>query len=385
MSICVPKTHRLSIHSLLENAGQECPDAPALLAPGRRPISYRGLWQHISDVRQALTRLGASRTAPVAAALPDGPEMASCFLAVSTCTTFAPLNPNYRASEFEFYLSDLKPGLLIVQKGADSPAVQVARSRGIRVVELIPQLEAEAGVFSLEGAPVEPRERLICAGPEDAALVLHTSGTTSRPKIVPLTHANLCSSARNVAASLELSPADLCLNVMPLFHIHGLVGAVLSSLTARSGVVCTPGFHALRFFEWFDEFGPTWYTAVPTMHQSVLSRAAQNPQSIAGSRLRFIRSASSALPPQLMAELEEAFEVPVIEAYGMTEGSHQIASNPLPPGLRKPQSVGRGTGCEIAIVDGHDAMLPAGENCAGCAARGGGGPPNPPRRSRTTE
>ena len=286
--------------------------------------------------------------------------MAACFLAVSACTPFAPLNPNYRASEFEFYLSDLKPSLLIVPQGAASPAVQVAQSQGIRVVELVPKMDAEAGLFSLAGN-IGASERQAYAGPADAALVLHTSGTTARPKIVPLTHANLCKSAQNVAASLALSPSDRCLNVMPLFHIHGLVGALLSSLTARAQVVCTPGFHALRFFDWFDEFRPTWYTAVPTMHQAVVSRAAQNPRSVAESRLRFIRSASSPMPPQLMTELEEVFGVPVIEAYGMTEASHQIACNPLPPGKRKPQSVGLGTGCEIAVVDGHWTRLPPGE------------------------
>ena len=352
---------RGSIYSLLESAGKDCPNTPALLAPGRKPITYGRLWEHVHQVHSALRRLGVSPNAPVAAALPDGSEMASCFLAVSTATAFAPLNPNYRGSEFEFYLSDLNPGLLIVQQGAGSPAIEIAHTRGIPVVELAPRLEAEAGLFSLEGLPAATAPDFQRSNPADTALILHTSGTTSRPKMVPLTHANLCFSAENIAKSLALTPDDLCLNIMPLFHIHGLVGALLSSLTARSGVVCTPGFHALRFFEWFDEFRPTWYTAVPTMHQSIVARAAQNQQSICRSRLRFIRSASSPLPPQLMTEVEAAFQVPLIEAYGMTEASHQIACNPLPPGIHKPLSVGLPTGCEIAIMDENDSILPAGE------------------------
>jgi acyl-CoA synthetase (AMP-forming)/AMP-acid ligase II len=179
--------------------------------------------------------------------------------------------------------------------------------------------------------------------------------------MVPLTQANLCSSTRNIAASLRLSAEDRCLNVMPLFHIHGLVGALLSSIAAGSSVVCTPGFHSLHFFDWFEEFQPTWYTAVPTMHQAILSRAVQNRGIHSRSRLYFIRSCSSSLPPKLMAELEDEFQVPVVEAHGMTEASHQISINPFPPGVRMPGSVGLPAGCEIAVLDEGGAFLPAGE------------------------
>ena len=195
---------------------------------------------------------------------------------------------------------------------------------------------------------------------EDVALLLHTSGTTSRPKLVPLTQQNLCVSAANIRTALQLTAADRCLNIMPLFHIHGLVGAVLSSLAAGGSVVCTPGFCAPQFFGWLDEFQPTWYTAVPTMHQGILARAAGNEEIIARRRIRFVRSASSALAPQLMADLERVFQAPVLEAYGMTEASHQIASNPLPPQGRKPGSVGKATGLAIAAMDELGHLLPPG-------------------------
>ena len=178
----------------------------------------------------------------------------------------------------------------------------------------------------------------------DVALVLHTSGTTSKPKIVPLTQTNIFASAFSIKTTLALTDSDRCLNVMPLFHIHGLIGALVSSLTAGGSIVCTPGFYAPRFFEWIEEFHPTWYTAVPTMHQAILARSPSNREVIERCPLRFIRSCSSALPPQVMAELEGAFNVPVIEAYGMTEASHQVASNPLPPRERKAGSVGIAAG-----------------------------------------
>jgi len=190
------------------------------------------------------------------------------------------------------------------------------------------------------------------------ALVLHTSGTTSRPKIIPLTHTNLCRSAHNIRSTLQLVEGDRCLNVMPLFHIHGLVGALLSSMTAGASVICTPGLLPAQFFQWVEEFRPTWYTAVPSMHHEVLARAEANRNTIARCRLRVIRSSSAPLAPQVMADLERAFDAPVIEAYGMTEASHQIASNPLPPGQRKAGSVGLPVGTEITILDEASRPLP---------------------------
>src|SRR5213592_3793493 len=176
--------------------------------------------------------------------------------------------------------------------------------------------------------------------------------------IVPLTHLNLCSSAENIAASLSLAEADRCLNVMPLFHVHGLVAGLLAPLQAGGSVVCTPGFDGTRFFEWLDQFGPSWYTAVPAIHQDILRRASDNAEIIAAHHLRFIRSSSSSLPPRVMKELEAVFEAPVIEAYGMTEAAHQIASNPLPPGQRKAGSVGLPVGTEITIIDEASRALP---------------------------
>jgi acyl-CoA synthetase (AMP-forming)/AMP-acid ligase II len=197
-------------------------------------------------------------------------------------------------------------------------------------------------------------------GPLDIALLLHTSGTTSRPKAVPLTQANLSASARHIATTLGLQPTDRCLNVMPLFHIHGLVAAVLASLHAGGSIFSCPGFNALRFFSWLEESQTTWYTAVPTMHQAILERAERHRQTIEAHPLRFLRSSSASLPPQVMRRLEQTFSAPVVEAYGMTEAAHQMACNPLPPAARKPGSVGPAAGPEIAIMDERGELLPAG-------------------------
>jgi acyl-CoA synthetase (AMP-forming)/AMP-acid ligase II/acyl carrier protein len=356
-----------SIAGLIEMRGRETPDAPAIEAPGRAALSSGALAHMPGEVVARLNGLGLGRGDRVALVVPNGPEAATAFLAIAAGATCAPLNPDYVAGEVEFYLDDLGAKALVVASGEESPAIAVARRRGLPIIELVPESGAEAGLFSLAGAggaggAAAPGFAAPgFAEPGDAALVLHTSGTTARPKQVPLTHANLCVSARNVARTLSLNPEDRCLNILPLFHIHGLVAALLGSLTGGGSVICTPGFHAFDFFAWLDECRPSWTTAVPAMLRAILARAGDHRETISRAPLRFIRSSSAALPPPVAEGLEEAFGVPVIEAYGMTEAAHQIASNPLPPGERKPGSVGPAAGPEVAIMADDGRLLPAGQ------------------------
>jgi acyl-CoA synthetase (AMP-forming)/AMP-acid ligase II len=334
-------------------------EAPALGAPGRAPMSYGALRALCKKTATGLASIGVGRADRVAIVLPNGPEMAACFVAIAACATAAPLNPAYRADEFDFYLSDLGARALLVMAGAKGPARDVAVSKGIPILELVPG--DVAGDFELVSEePPDPRPQGLAVG-TDIALVLHTSGTTSRPKIVPLSQANVVASAYHIAGSLRLEASDLCLNIMPLFHIHGLIAAVLASLASGACVCCTPGFNAFSFFGWMAEQRPTWFTAVPTMHQTLLPLAARNRTVIETSRLRLIRSSSASLPPQVMVDLEAAFGVPVVEAYGMTEAAHQMACNPLPPAPRFPGSVGIAAGPQIAILDDVGNRLPSGE------------------------
>jgi len=344
-----------TIRQLLEQGPE---GAAAIRAPeGRRPLSHAGLRALADATVTALNARGIGRGDRVAIVLPNGPEMATCFLAVACGATTAPLNPAYREDEFAFYMEDVRCRALIAQSGVATPARAAAARLGIPVIELVPG--AAAGAFTLEGGASGPAARPGPAAAEDIALVLHTSGTTARPKIVPLTHGNVTASARHIRATLALTPEDCCLNIMPLFHIHGLIAAVLASLGAGGAVCCTPGFDALRFFRWLDEERPSWYTAVPTMHQAILARAERNAEVIARAPLRLLRSSSASLPGPVMRRLEETFGAPLVESYGMTEASHQMASNPL-AGPRKPGLVGLPAGPEIAIMDDDGTILPQG-------------------------
>lgn len=348
-------------------------NAPAISAPSRSPLSFGALRSLIGSTLATLNGLGIGRNDRVAIVLANGPEMATCFMACASGVTSAPLNPAYRADEFEFYLSDLNARALIVEQGSTSAAIEVAGKLGVRLLDLIADPQGPAGNFVLRernGAPATTQTTPSTpsstatggfAQPGDVSMVLHTSGTTSRPKIVPLSQANLVASATNIRNSLQFTAQDCGLNVMPLFHIHGLIAGVLAPLAAGSQVFCTPGFNALKFFSWMDEAKPSWYTAVPTMHQAIVSRAKGNAEIIARNPLRFLRSSSSSMPPQVIKELEDIFHAPLIEAYGMTEATHQMACNPLPPAVRKPGKVGIAAGPEVAIMGLNGALLPRGD------------------------
>lgn len=348
----------LSIPQLLRQNAKKFESRAAFVNEAGNELSHSPLFDHVKSTAESLNAMGIARNQRVAIVLPQGPELATTFLCVASVATAAPLNYNYTQEDFEFYLEDLNARALIIIQGDDTPARLAAEAKGVRIVEIAPR-KVRDGRFDIFGTcqPLDGEEGF--AQPEDVALVLHTSGTTSRPKIVPLTHSNLCVSTKNICETLRLGKKDRCLNIMPLFHIHGLVACILASLSSGGSTICTRSLNAEKFTDWLEAWKPTWYSAVPTMHQAILSQVRSG-QAVSSS-LRFIRSSSAALPPPVMAGLEKAFSVPVIESYGMTEAAHQMASNPLPPLERKPGSVGLAAGPEIYILDEDGNQLDRGD------------------------
>ncbi|MGK7948471.1 MAG: condensation domain-containing protein [Xenococcaceae cyanobacterium] len=352
-----------NIYEILKIQQEKNPETIAITDTNYASLSYQCLLEEITKLHEQLISFGVSPQDKVAITLPNGLKSVVVFLSVAITAICAPLNPNYTTSEFEFYLSDIKAKALIIEAETSKEAVKAARKLNIPIITLSSVIKAKRVVFTLVNQKNTTVIREIeSPKPDDIALVLHTSGTTSRPKIVPLTHKNLCTSAVNIATSLNLQASDRALNMMPLFHIHGLVGVLLSSFTVGASIVCTSGFNAPKFFDWLEEFTPTWYSAVPTMHQSILARVKAHKDIIVCSSLRFIRSSSASLPPKVMKTLEQEFNVPVIEAFGMTEASHQVTTNLLPPHQRKMGSVGRAVGSEVAIMaQEYDQILSSGE------------------------
>ncbi len=335
-------------------------------------MSYAALQALVEDSALVLAGLGLNDTSRIAFAAPNGPEETSLFLALAANAVAAPLNPAFGAAELEQHLDQLGITAVVVEPRRDGALIEAARRGGLRVIERTIPDGAVAGQFLLDGratAVAAPVARESAEG-RRIALLLQTSGTTSRPKVVPLSDENLCASAGNIAASLALGGEDCCLAPMPLYHVHGLVGSVLATLASGGSILCPGPFDAIAYLEALSASGATWSSAVPTMYQAVLAelgRRGQPPRHA----LRLLRSASSSLPLQVLAALEEVFGVPVIEAYGMTEASNQICANPLPPLSRKPGSVGLATGCEVVVLGSDGGRLPAGES-GEIAIRGAG-------------
>ena len=330
--------------------------APAIKVPGGATLTYAQLRDEVARAAERLAELGLRRGDRIAMVLPNSAETIVMFLAAATAGTAAPLNPAYKEDEFRFYLDDTEAKALVLPPGRIE-AARRARRDGCMLVEA--SLDASGRIALASDAPAR-RGASPAPADDDAALVLHTSGTTSRPKQVPLRQRNLHASALNIAATYGLTSADVAMCVMPLFHIHGLMASTMATLSAGGTVVVPPAFDAMTFWPVVDEHRATWYSAVPTIHQMLLLRH-RGERPAGADRLRFIRSSSSALSPETMRQLESRFGAPVLEAYGMTEASHQMASNPLPPAERKPGTVGCETGIRIAIMDDSGKQLAARE------------------------
>jgi acyl-CoA synthetase (AMP-forming)/AMP-acid ligase II len=343
-------------NTLLELIQSAPADSAAIVLPEADiRVTYRALREQVAAMSDALASIGIERGDRVATYLPNGLPAIVSFLAASVAGTAAPLNPGYREEEVGFYLEDTGAKVLLCPPEGAADARKAAAARRVPVYSL--EMDA-AGFVRIAGAPAG--KTAAPPSPDDVALILHTSGSTGRPKRVPILHRNMAASTRNIVAHYALSPEDVALCVMPLFHVHGLVASTLSTLLSGGAVVVPGKFNPLSFWRTVRDTRSTWYSAVPTIHNLLLARAG-NERPAGSECLRFIRSCSAALPPEMMEKMEHKFGAAVLEAYGMTEASHQMASNPQPPRVRKPGSVGPGTGVRIGIMDEEGNLLASGQ------------------------
>ncbi|KAH9900114.1 acetyl-CoA synthetase-like protein [Xylariomycetidae sp. FL2044] len=331
--------------------------------PNPLTFTYNDLLQECSSFQQKLAAIGITRGSPVSIATVNSYEFIVSFLAASWQRGIAaPLNPAYKQDEFEFYIDDVKSAIVLVPKGAyqaNAPSVKAAKKFNAAIAECYwdpAKKEVALDMKDLGQLKGKKKENVLKAQPDDVALVLHTSGTTSRPKVVPLTHRNLTRTMKNIQATYKMTAEDRTMLVMPLFHVHGLLCALLAPLYCGGSMIVPTKFSASDFWQDFVAHKANWYTAVPTIHQILLKSPAPTPMP----PIRFIRSCSSPLSPTVFHQLEEKFKAPVLEAYAMTEAAHQMTSNPLPPGKRKPGTVGLGQGVEVKILNNAGDELPQG-------------------------
>ena len=314
-----------------------------IIADDKTIVNNQTLKQLVKKNSYVLSQFNLKKNDNVAIILNNSVDFVVSFLSTISVCVAAPLNPSYTEGEFDFYFEDLKPKIIISNFNENHPAIICAKKFNIKIISI------NTNIFQKPLKKI--KKNFVPSSYNDNALVLHTSGTTSKPKMVPLTHKNIINSAKNISKALKLSKLDKNIILMPSFHIHGIVASILAPLLAGGKIVVLTKFNALSFFKSLDEHSPTWFTGVPTMLQSILDRASRNSDIISASNLKFIRSSSSSLPTSALKELEKTFKVPVIESYGMTEASHQMTSNLLPPAKRKIGSVGVPTGIKLKVVD----------------------------------
>ena len=340
-----------SLLSILHESSQH----PALICPDDGTVvPHSELATSVHRLAGLLAGLGVRRGQRVAIVMPNGPEVVELLLAVAALgAAAAPMNPGYTQAEYAFYLSDLDPGLLLIQAGRGADARAAAGGRAVADVSARPQGPPQ---LSVAGTQATREGSFESGSADDVALLLHTSGTTRRPKQVPLLQRNLTASVRAIAAHYRLDAADVSYCAMPLFHVHGLIASTLAQLAAGGSVVTPRRLSQRRYWQQVSAHGVTWVSASPTIHTELIEHGTGSAPSI-----RLVRSCSSALSPALFGRLEELYQAPVLEAYGMTEASHQMTSNPLPPGRHLPGSVGVPAGAEVRIVDQAGRDLPAGQ------------------------
>ncbi|KAL2134101.1 hypothetical protein VTI74DRAFT_988 [Chaetomium olivicolor] len=352
----------------LQSAIKGAPDSVAVIVPSQPhalTVTYKDLVSEVASFQGKLAAIGIAKGSPVSIATVNSYEFIVSFLAASWQRGIAaPLNPAYKQDEFEFYIEDVKSAIVLVPRGAyqaAAPAVKAAQKFNAAIAECYwdaTKKEVALDVKELGQLQGKPAQPVLKPDPEDIALVLHTSGTTSRPKVVPLSHRNLTRTMSNIQQTYQLTPSDRTMLVMPLFHVHGLLCGLLAPLLSGGSMVVPPKFSATDFWRDFIAHRANWYTAVPTIHQILLKNPAPNPLP----PIRFIRSCSSPLSPTVFHALEKTYNAPVLEAYAMTEAAHQMTSNPLPSvGKRKPGTVGLGQGVEVVILSDDGTPVPQGQ------------------------
>lgn len=343
----------------LDLQAQRDPDAIALIEPGRAPLTYAELQRQLDAFAAQLRDLGVTSAHRIALVMPNSSVTAALILGLMRHCTLVPLNPDYRAREFEYFYAQAAVDAVITDGGAAHAASRVARVRGIPVLE-VTAADTQAGIFELS----LPEDGLGPPRQQDSApeLLMHTSGSTAEPKMVPLQSHNLLASIDNLVASLELHAGDRGLAMMPMFHIGAIVDLLLAPISVGASLVIPRENSATSFFSCLREFEPSWYQGVPTMLREIVAALKADPERLQQSRpLRLVRSVSSALPNRLLHEVESLLDTTVIEIYGMTETAGLICSNPLAQGAQKQGSVGLPCGCELRIVDAAGKPVATGD------------------------
>jgi len=326
--------------------------------------SYSQMNENATVISQALKSASGASSPRVCFPMPRGSSALYGFLGAIECGTCCPLDGKLRQNEFDEAYSVLLPDVVLSSE-PQSIGVKVAAAAGIAIV--IYEVSSDHGncrIIDVKPAKnVRRADRLMTLTSGEApAVLMRTSGTTAQPKLVGLTHANVLAATDTMRVAFELTESDVCITPMPLHHVHGLIAAALSALSAGSSIHCCETFSPRSFDQALRDYAPTWLTAAPALHIAMNDYYAGQNSTPSIRTLRCFRSSSAPLPPASIARLEGLYAAPLLETYGLTETASTLCSNRLPPGKRKPGSVGQAISADLKIVDPEGRELPAGQD-----------------------
>jgi acyl-CoA synthetase (AMP-forming)/AMP-acid ligase II/thioesterase domain-containing protein len=325
-----------------------------------RAMTYGELKSKIRWVVGVLNRAGYHRGDRFATALNNGPEQFAAIIALMAGFTVAPINPTLKEEEMARHMKLTRVKAVVVDDMA-CPATKVARSLGMEVYELTKADGGDTLVFGLKGKGMDnaPEPEPEFATEDDLIAIFGTSGTTGRPKLVPVKQSSIFWSHHFYMKVFRDWQKTRYLAVLPIFYAHGLLSP-LRILVCGGCVIYAPSFDPHNFFRWLDAAKPTAMTAGPTLYQAIMQHAGENADVIGRNRLKYISTGNAAMPNEVMDQLEKTFGVPVLETYAMTEVPI-ITMNPPPPGKSKRGSAGVSWGTEVAIMDEGGELLPDGK------------------------
>ena len=335
------------------------PNAPAVVATGFEPLSYREVRDYLAYVAARLRQAGFDRETRIAVALPSGPQAALAIVAVACTAVAVPIDLQLAASEIETRLALLHARAVIVLRGSHSVTRDVAVRHGLTVIEAAAEQGSRLGLC-FDVPRTGPLALLEDPDPAAPAFVLQTSGTIAAPKLIPFSHHNMLAAASRVQSWFGLGPRDRCLSVSPIYYSHGLKLTVLTPLITGGSIAFPASASVLDVNEWLNLLRPTWYSAGPTLHRYMLDKAKHVPNANSIHSLRFIVSGGAPLTRDVHEGLVAVLGVPVLEHYGSSEAA-QICANLPPPGPSRPGTCGIPVAGTLMIVGEDGRQLAADE------------------------
>lgn len=345
-----------TIFEYLSEQAKERPNAAVMLAPSQDALTYERLFLQVSEVAAYLRSHKIACQDRVGIILPNGADLGVAILAVASCAVCVPINSGFPAEELKTALLLLQVKAVILSAG--NPHRSLCCELGLIVLEVESASEAVAGLFTF-GSKATAYPSIDWCRPDDVAIIYHTSGTTSQPKVVPITHQNLCWPLAKYIEHFQMSAQDRIIGTTPLFYAFGATVMLTTTIASGGSAVFLSEYSAPAILSGLEEYKATRLVAAPAVLDVIADYIGHQTLSQGKYNLRFIQTGGAAINIATIKRLEHYFSVPVTAGYGLSEIGVTLTANPLPPQKRIQESVGVVIHGETAVMDQTGSLLPS--------------------------